>query len=275
MPGSTSNVVNQILHKTDIPVSHKQAILSAKSWGMNTSYGIGDAFANALSNAETIEERRFVAYDRLKNLNGSLYYVKGIQGEMIPTEVVYAAFIKPLSEFTKMFPEPKYINTSLVGAQIDGFENIPLEDALKESEPIGDTSNETDFSYDLEIIKENLFKSKESLNSALIITEEIKKIANGIHNDLVRYRAVNAEILKSLKKLSVGYYTLSADFSAKNKLFDFITISEKIDTDYLMKMTKEFNVENVEKLVDSIKNYAQKAEEKINHISVLIDKVNL
>ncbi|WP_297827415.1 DUF2193 family protein, partial [uncultured Methanobrevibacter sp.] len=41
MPGSTSNVVNQILQKTDIPVAHKQAILSAKSWGMNTSYGVG------------------------------------------------------------------------------------------------------------------------------------------------------------------------------------------------------------------------------------------
>ena len=46
MPGSTSNVVNQILQKTDIPEAHKQAILSAKSWGMNTSYGIEDAFAN-------------------------------------------------------------------------------------------------------------------------------------------------------------------------------------------------------------------------------------
>lgn len=56
MPGSTSNVVNQILQKTDIPVAHKQAILSAKSWGMNTSYGIGDAFANALEDGATAAE---------------------------------------------------------------------------------------------------------------------------------------------------------------------------------------------------------------------------
>lgn len=53
MPGSTSNVVNQILTKMDIPVHHKQAILSAKSWGMNTSYGIGDAFANAIEDGFT------------------------------------------------------------------------------------------------------------------------------------------------------------------------------------------------------------------------------
>lgn len=37
----------------DIPVLHKQAILSAKSWGMNTSYGIGDAFANAIEDGFT------------------------------------------------------------------------------------------------------------------------------------------------------------------------------------------------------------------------------
>ena len=56
MPGSTSNVVNQILQKTDIPVAHKQSILSAKSWGMNTSYGIGDAFAHAIEDGATAAE---------------------------------------------------------------------------------------------------------------------------------------------------------------------------------------------------------------------------
>jgi len=56
MPGSTSNVVNRILSKTDIPEMHKQAILSAKSWGMNTSYGIGEVFANELERGATAAE---------------------------------------------------------------------------------------------------------------------------------------------------------------------------------------------------------------------------
>ena len=55
IPGSTSNVVNQILRKTDIPEAHKKAILAAKSWGMNTSYGIGDVFAHAVEEGRTIE----------------------------------------------------------------------------------------------------------------------------------------------------------------------------------------------------------------------------
>lgn len=55
-PGSTSNVVNQILANTDIDVQHKRAILAAKSWGMNTSYGIGAAFAAAVESGKTIAE---------------------------------------------------------------------------------------------------------------------------------------------------------------------------------------------------------------------------
>jgi hypothetical protein len=56
MPGSTSNVVNQILQKTDIPTPHKQAILAAKSWGMNTSYGVGDLFAKRIEAGDTLAE---------------------------------------------------------------------------------------------------------------------------------------------------------------------------------------------------------------------------
>ena len=56
MPGSTSNVVNQILRETEIPDDHKQAILAAKSWGMNTSYGIGDLFAKRIEAGDTLAE---------------------------------------------------------------------------------------------------------------------------------------------------------------------------------------------------------------------------
>lgn len=53
MPGSTSNTINRIVKTVDIPENHKQAILSAKSWGMNTSYGVGEVFARELENGAT------------------------------------------------------------------------------------------------------------------------------------------------------------------------------------------------------------------------------
>ncbi len=56
IPGSTSNIVNRILKHTDIPEAHKQAILSAKSWGMNTSYGIGEVFTGEVEEGKTLSD---------------------------------------------------------------------------------------------------------------------------------------------------------------------------------------------------------------------------
>jgi hypothetical protein len=56
IPGSTSNIVNRILKHVDIPEAHKQAILSAKSWGMNTSYGIGEVFTTQVEEGHTLNE---------------------------------------------------------------------------------------------------------------------------------------------------------------------------------------------------------------------------
>jgi len=54
--GSTSNVVNRILRELDIPKDHKRTILASKSWGMNTSYGLGAAFRGALEAGKTAAE---------------------------------------------------------------------------------------------------------------------------------------------------------------------------------------------------------------------------
>ena len=94
-----------------------------------------------------IKVNKFISY---------VYYVKGINGDMIPTESVYAAFVGPLKEYAEHFNEVEYINTSLVGAQIDGFKNLPLEEALKDSAPVGDIELKTNFEYDREKIKKAL-----------------------------------------------------------------------------------------------------------------------
>jgi len=55
-PGSTANVVNRILQTIDIPAEHKQTILASKSFGMNTSYGLGAAFKGAVESGKTLDE---------------------------------------------------------------------------------------------------------------------------------------------------------------------------------------------------------------------------
>ncbi len=55
-PGSTANVVNRILQDLDIPEDHKKTILASKSFGMNTSYGFGSAFKEAIEAGKSADE---------------------------------------------------------------------------------------------------------------------------------------------------------------------------------------------------------------------------
>jgi len=50
----------------DIPQDHKRAILSSKSWGMNTSYGVGAKFQMAIEEGKTLSEAMKEEIDMLK-----------------------------------------------------------------------------------------------------------------------------------------------------------------------------------------------------------------
>ncbi len=220
-------------------------------------------YAQSLSNSPDAETRKRVAIDRLKNLNAALYYVKGINGDMIPTESVYAAFIKPLSEYAQHFNDREYINASLVGAQIDGFKNMALEQAIKDAETIDERDFSVDFKYDVSSIKNQLIKQKTSLAEAEKMIEIGLRQSNSLKNDLNRARSVNSDILKSLKKLSVNYLDLSSNFAEKNKIYDFITTSAKLDLDYEMKMMREFTFETVSNINEKLFKYYDVAQKRI------------
>ena len=232
-----------------------------------------EKFASAISASDDLEVREQTALRRLANLNRSLYYVKGIKGDMIPTESVYAAFVKPLSEFAQHFNGIEFINTSLVGAQIDGFKNISLEEALQNSESVGTIDLSDNYTYNIEKIKTKLSESLNELKGALSIIKDGKKYAESLLKDLSHSGGVTQELLKSLKRLSLNYLSLSGDFADRSKIFDFITISDKIDLDYEMKMTGNFTLENISNITNKMKVFYDNAESRIYEIENIVNGV--
>jgi len=231
-----------------------------------------DTFAKNLCTSPDEKTREVFAKRRLQNLNNSLHLVKGISGKMLPTESVYATFVKVLSEYTENFNDVEYINASLVGAQIDGFKNMPLEEALQGLEAIGGIELNTEFNYDKSTIKQVLGFKFDELKSILPQISEGKKYIKSIKNDLSRYKSVNEDILKTLKKISVNYLYLSSDFSNKSKLFDFMMVAEKIDLDYQMKMTTQFTYDSVTAFIDLLSKYYNNVELRIAEIEKIINK---
>lgn len=232
-----------------------------------------DAFASAISPSSDKEAGYAAANRRLERLNNSLYHVKGINGDMIPTESVYAAFVKPLSEFTEHFKGIKYINTSIVGAQIDGFDNIPLEEALKDSVSVGNIDFNTDFEYNTDLIQKNLNKILNEISEGVKIIEEGKQVIKNIQNNLKRKKNIDEELLKLLKKVSLIYLQLTDEFSAKSKLYDLISAAGKIDLDYEMKMMRSFTYEGVCRITDKISEYFVNTESGINEITSMLKEV--
>lgn len=229
------------------------------------------SFCNSLSNSQNEEVRIKTAQKRLENLNASLYYVKGINGDMIPTESVYATFIKPLTEFTEIYNDRKYINASMIGAQIDGFENLTLEEALKDSQKIENRELKNEFRYDIPTIIEHLKTVKDGLKTAINKLQEGQRLTKSLHNDLVRARNISPEILKFLKKISVNYLDLSTNFANQNPLFDFITTSERIDLDYEMKMMREFTFDSVNNINEKLSKYYTNAQKRVEYIDKMLE----
>ena len=228
-------------------------------------------FRDTISTAKDIEKREITAKQRLKNLNSSLYYVKGINGDMLPTESVYAAFIPPMVEFAKKYNDREYINTSLVGAQIDGFKNLSLEDALKDSPFVEKDDFKINYSYDLNKIYLGLKNYIEKFSEAINKIQEGQNLVRKINNEIKRNRSINVDILKILKNLSSNFIDLSTKYTEENQLFEYITISERIELDYEMKMLKEFNLENVTSIIEKFSNYYNIAEKRIYAINKLLN----
>lgn len=231
-----------------------------------------EKFAYAISPCELPVVRERMANRRLENLNKSLYYVKGINGDMLPTESVYASFIKPLSEFAEHFKDRRYINTSLVGALIEGYENLSLEEALKDSDVIVNEDFSIEFKYNQEEIKKRFYNELALLKTANKFTEEGKKYIKSLNNDLKRLKNVNVDILKTLKKLSENYLYLSSDFANKSKMFDYISTSDKIDLDYEMKMMKEFTYDSVSNILAKLSEFYLNTETRIVEVEGLANE---
>ena len=161
----------------------------------------------------------------------------------------------------------------MVGAQIDGFENMPLEKALSDAEIIDDRNLVSEFKYDLDFIKNNLASMVQELDVAIEKLNEGQKYLKSLKNDIARYKNITVEVLKSLKKLSVNYLDVSYTYTKQSDLFDYITTSERINLDYEMKMTKELNYQSVSNIAQKLFVYYDHSSKRAVAVKRLLERI--
>ena len=141
----------------------------------------------------------------IANLNKNIYTIKSQNNTYLPTQAGYALFVewfeKVAQRYKKEKPDIKLINSSTGGAQINGFENICLSDAVKNSEKIEkyELSNCT-VKYRKEIM---LNKIKEHLEGLYVYdnyAKDVQKYCEKFLNELKTKKVITSNALKYMKK---------------------------------------------------------------------------
>ncbi len=141
----------------------------------------------------------------IANLNKNIYTIKSQNNTYLPTQAGYALFVewfeKVAQRYKKEKPDIKLINSSTGGAQINGFENVCLSDAVKNSEKIEkyELSNCT-VKYRKEIM---LNKIKEHLEGLYVYdnyAKDVQKYCEKFLNELKTKKVITSNALKYMKK---------------------------------------------------------------------------
>ena len=170
--------------------------------------------------------RRF-AMNYIKFLNKNICTVKSQNGEDIPTQTGYALFIKQFSEAAEKLkvkrPEIELINSSIGGAQIDGFENKNLSDVILELESMDKIDVST---YKSHIDKNHIAEKLEKLIEQMKIFQKLSQDIELVCEKIIREIKNKKILTKDLEKLFNKYkeiYTNIMELSKKKDVSFVIT----------------------------------------------------
>lgn len=156
----------------------------------------------------------------IKRMNKTLYTVLGQNGESLPTQACYAIFIKYFEQFAKENPDILYINSSTGGAQINGFKNIELNEALKEEKNI----EKTDIlakapNYNTEKLNKAKEQTQALYTRILSIVSSVLKYQEEYLKEFARRKSFNKntqnfeeKIVKILSDFTKNYYIYPSVF---------------------------------------------------------------
>lgn len=221
---------------------------------------------------------------KVKNLNDTLYFVKGVTGEMLPSQGGYATFIENFRDFAYQNQDLELINSSMIGANIDGFKNIPLDEAIKDVEPL-DIYHEflpKPNIYNKNKILSNLDNEREILKNILYELVKSKEYIEKYEREYKRRRTVTPETHKYFKLLMNLYQNIVTQFQPNSQIYASLVFSEEIEIQYLLRNAEEFSIDTVQEVYNALIQYYQLVEPKLittmNKISkqreVLLESIN-
>ena len=189
----------------------------------------------------TEQAAKKIAQNNINFLNKNIYTIKSQTGENIPTQTGYALFIdwfaNAAEEITKENPNIKLINSSSGGAQINGFENIKLEDLVHKLKPCQKPQLEN---YNANTDKNFVIKKITAMNDKLEIfktfLEEFLELTQKIIKEFENKKVLTPNSQKLLEKheeFLLKMISCKKDNDLKQVIIVFLySFAEILKTDY-------------------------------------------
>ncbi len=205
-----------------------------------------------------------LAQKKIDSFNENLIYIKGIKGDMIPTEAGYAMFIDFFKEFADLNQNLELINTSMIGAQIDGFSNIPLEKVLENTETLEKKEFISEFNFNEIDIIEKLKADLVKLNEINEYIEKAVLLLSKYEKEITLRKIITEEAIKIHINIAQIYDKLSMDYYKNFEIYNIIVFGEHIEIQHLFKQINNFpKEEKINKMHSALKEYFYNAQEKI------------
>lgn len=141
----------------------------------------------------------------IDNLNENIFTVKSQDGSYLPTQTGYALFVewfeRAAIEYKKEKPDIELINSSLGGAQIDGFENVDLEQAVENDLKIERIELEKHkIEFDKELCLKEIKEHIEGINEYKKYALDLKLTCEKFFKELEIKKVLTQNALKLMKK---------------------------------------------------------------------------
>lgn len=231
-----------------------------------------DRYANALLVDIDKDLKAKTAKGRLNTLNKSLYFVRGVEGGQVPTEAGYAAFINHFVSYAKELNGIELINSSLKGAQIDGFKNVSLEVALQNSFPVEKKEPNVVYEFDIKALLKALMLSQETSKKHSDLIDSSGKIISKLLLEIKRNPAVDKDKLLKVREL-IENFTILNEPRDGNELFGWLTMAEEIELSDFLKTVKNYDSENLKEVVIELKHYYDSVKELTKLYPIFVERI--
>lgn len=243
MNSNSSDVIMEINPQTNVPefkVDNEEKLIDD---------------CTPIGNTITREYAELYAKGKVNATLDGLAYVKGITGEMLPTHKGYASFVEQFREFAHFNTNLDLINTSLIGAQIDGFKNLSLNQALENSFPFEKKELTSSFKYDKNLILDNLKKENDLLKQILKDFGAAQDVIFKLERELKRNNEITKDVLKYYKILLEIYDKITVEYFEKHQMFNLITMTESLDLKYYADSTEDVGEIRIRNIFALLKTY--------------------